>query len=240
MAPTIDTPESRIIHARDLPPERPFYSEELLANRVAADRRRAAAMVLDHDTVAGMTLRAITPRSYSMLCVIGSPFLAGAPGGVADVRNYVWLHSPDFTVDPRRADGARAKVMAELERNILPPWLRWRYSRRRVHDLTAAGYAIASAKIGEIFEETFADGPAPGNGGPRVGASLEAQFLEIFAQWPRWPLETPVSFTPLRKLYQLLRCANGGDFDSREADIIAEELARDNAPAIAARKNQET
>lgn len=235
MLPTSSAPQPRVVRQEDLEPARPFYCEDLLFLQAANDRRRAAAMVVEHDTVAGLRLQPITPRSYSMLLALGSPFAYRQPGGAADVRNYVWLHCSRFTMDPTRSDSEREKALAALERNILPAWHRWRYSRRKQHDIRATGYAVAAARIAEILEETFADAPAPGRGGPAVGASLEAQFLEVFAQWPTWPLPTSVSSTPLRKLYQLLRAMNGGDFNNNEADLIAEELRRDNLPAMAAR-----
>jgi hypothetical protein len=220
----------------NLPDSRPFYSTELLIARAQTTQRRAGAMCMDYDIVAGLQLRAMTPASYSRLTVIGSPFTYRGEASTGDVRNYVWLHSPEFTACPQRAEKARAAVLARLDRNIAPAWQRWRYSRRARHTLIAAGYAIAAAKIAELCEVAFADAPPPGGKGPTVGASLEAQFIDTFASaYHRWPLATSVSDTPLRKLYQLLRCINGGDFDAEEADIIAADLKAENEALAAAR-----
>jgi hypothetical protein len=217
---------------------RPFYSMELLAARAEAAQRRSAAMCMEHDIIAGMYLRPLTPATYSMLTAIGSPFPVKGQAGSGAVRTYVWLHSDLFTTDPRKADRARAKVFAELDRRIAPPWRRWRYSRAGWQTLIAAGYAVAAAKIAEIFEVAFADAPPPGRKGPTVGASLEAQFIDTFAgAYAQWPFPTSISNTPLRKLYQLLRCMNGGDFNPDEAEIIAAELKADNEALAATRAN---
>lgn len=174
-----------------------------------------------------------------MLCAIESPFIYGLSASSADVRTYVWLHSERYTLDPLRSEAARAEVLAELDRNILPRWRCWRLSRAARHTIIAAGYAIAAARIAEGMEIAFAD-DVPGDGtSKRVGAALEAQLLHVFStQYRLWPFSTPISHTPMRKLYQLLRTANGSDFDPAEASAIERELEADNREAIARARAQ--
>ena len=194
-------------------------------------------MVGAWDTVAGMRLHAMTPRTYSRLIVVQSPFLqAGAAIRQADVQGYVWAHSPRFTDDPDAVRIARAGVLAHLHRNLAPRWLRWRYSRAAWHDMTAAAYALAASEIRELVDVAFADAPPQKQDDGRAPvASLEAQFVDMFAERYRvWPLETPIRDTPLRVLYQLIRCQHGTDFDADEARVIAEDLRIRNEAELAA------
>lgn len=89
-------------------------------------------------------------------------------------------------------------------------------------------YAMAGQQIAEILAESFADAPPPTGTGSGVGASLEAQFIDLFAREYGWTPER-TSATPIRQLYQFLRCINRTDFDADEARIIAEDLAAANA-----------
>jgi hypothetical protein len=188
-------------------------------------------MATDTDQVAGIVLSPVTPRTFSRLLAINSPFVrVKAEAGKADVRNYIWIHHPKFTVDPLKRDKAQAEVFAEIQRNIAPSWNRWKYSKQGCQTREAAGYAIAAGMISELMEVAFADNPPPSGSGSSPVASLEAQFVDTFAScYHQWPLETPIRDTPLRVLYQLLRCQNGTDFDADEAAVIAEDLAKLNA-----------
>ena len=217
--------------------DRPYYSDRLLRSRFDTQRRRAAAMCLPDDTVLGITLRPLTPASYSRLFAIGNAFLfGGLEPTVDDIRNYIWFHAPGFTDDPRQAAAAKAGILGQLERYIFPPWLAWRYSRAAQRTRRAAGYALAATKIAEIVNESFADIPPPGPPGPSIGATLEAQFIDVFAREYRWYPER-TSNTPIRQLYQFLRCINRTDFDADEARIIAEDLKVDNEALQRVRSN---
>lgn len=217
----------------DLPPSRLVYSPAQIAARRRADMRRAAAMVDDFDVILGMRFRALTPATYSRLFVIGSPFLAAA-GDVAaraeDVRDYLWIHSPDFQPDGK----GRTEFVRRLLNAIDPAWLRWRRSRAARQSAVACAYALAAVDIRERVEIAFAD-EAPGGGdggGTRIRASLEAALCDAFARAYGWDIERTRN-TPLRKLYQFLGCRDGVDFDKDEAAVIAEELRQANAERLA-------
>jgi hypothetical protein len=212
-----------------LPAERQYYSTRLLVARYQTSRRRAAAMCLPDDLVMGLYLRPITPASFSMLLATGNAFtLAGIEPRIADIRDYIWFHSSGFTTDLTRAKAEKSAVMAKLERHALPPWRAWRYSRASRLSIRSMAYALAGNQIAEIVAESFADAPPPSSGGGGVGASLEAQFIDLFAREYGWEPER-ISATPIRQLYQFLRCINPTDYDADEARIIAEDLAAANA-----------
>jgi hypothetical protein len=207
----------------NLPPSRPFRSIELLAARVCADRRRAAAMVLQWHTVAGQRLRLITPASYSRMVAIGNAFPWRAPPTPADVRDFVWFHAPGFTSDPAEAERRRAGVMRRLERAIAPPWLRWRHSRKSWTIFTTAAWATVGARIAEIVEETFADALPGGESDSRCAASFEAQMIDLFSARYRWDPDRTRQ-TPVCQLLQFMRSADGVDFDATEARLLAAAL----------------
>jgi len=216
-----------------LPAAEPVYSLDQLAARAQTAKRRAAAMVSDWDYVAGLALRPLCPRTYSRLMVVDSPFLRGsAAASRADVRTYCWIHSPTFTESPQNAPAARAELLRQLDDSIDPPWQRWRRSRAARSDLVAAGWAIAASEIAELIEVAFADmPPSKGeNDGRAPVASFEAQMIDVMATaYPVWPLATAIRETPLRILYQLMRCQNGVDYDADEAAVIAADLAARNS-----------
>lgn len=237
--------DGRVIHAL---PSEPIRSDAVLVHRHMQARRRAAAMCTDEDFVLGLRLRAMTPASYSRLFAIGSPFLARSEANQADVRNYVWFHSPEFTTAPELAGKAKEAALARLDMMIASPWMRWRLSRQRLSDHIAAGYAIAIANIREIVTETFADNRGSGKEMARpLPATLEAQMVDGFSsEYARWPFETSISDTPLRKLYQLMRCQGfryGGvraiDEDPEEIRLLGKTIEQEIEEAKAAHVLQE-
>lgn len=221
-----------------LPAAEPVYSPEQLTARRQTARMRAAAMVSDWDSVAGLRIHALTPRTHSRLVALGSPFLYGsAVVTQADVRDYLWAHWPDFA-DDETAGRSRAAFGARVAIALAPPWRRWRHSRTSWGHFVAAGYALAASEIRELVGVAFADSPPPrGDESSAPVASLEAQFVDYFAAlYQQWPLETQVRDTPLRVLYQLMRCQSGIDYDAAEAEIIAEDLRKRNESALAAKQ----
>lgn len=229
-------PTARQLTDEDLPPEQPLHSDGILLARAVANQRRAAAMVADYDRVGGMILNPITPASWSRLVALRSPFTWDGDAEASDVRNYVWFHSPRFTIDPGSAAAAQARVYKEFDARVAFGRQLWLCTPKRRRSWVLSGYELAKAQIATIVEETFADSQPQASTSPRIAASLEASMIDLFArQYATWPFPTPIRDTPLRKLYQLLRCINGGDYEKTEADIIAEELRADNE-ALAAKK----
>ena len=199
---------------------------------------RAAAMVSDWDYVAGLRIHAMTPRTHSRLVAVGSPFLRGdVPIAPADVRDYLWSHWPHFTDNAADAKRRKVRFNARVAMAISPPWRRWRHSRASWAQFVAVGYALAASEIRELVGVAFADSPpSSGENSSAPVASLEAQFIDYFAElYRKWPLETAIRDTPLRVLYQLMRCQSRTDYDAAEAAIIAEDLRQRNEAALAAK-----
>ncbi len=186
-------------------------------------------MVRAFDYVLGVRVRALTPATYSRLVVIDSPFLYGLPAGADAVRDYLWIHAPNFDEEAKN----RAAFFNHWDRVTMPRWARWRYSRARWHDRVAATYALASCEIAELIGIAFADEPPGGEGVTMAGASLEAQFIDVFADAYNWEPERTRT-TPLRVLFQLMATRSRVSYDKAEADVIAEELRAANASKLSA------
>lgn len=220
----------------DLQPEEQYFSPELLIARHQASLRRAAAMVADHDMILGFRFQPLTPASYSRLLLLESPFLWQQPAESADVRDYLWNHWPAFSLEGT----GRESFLRAFEQRMAPSWLRWRYSRPAWTERLAMAYAQTAEKISELMRMAFADDPGNGTksqGGKIVCATLEAQMIDLFAEKYRWEPER-TRRTPLRQLYQFIRCSDRSDYAPEDAAIIAADLAAANAPAIAAAKQK--
>jgi hypothetical protein len=209
-----------------------FYCPALLRSRSESSRRRAAAFGMSHDTVLGVTMRPITPASYSLMHATGSAFLFGKTPEITDVMGYVWFHSLRFTSDPRRVLAEKKRAHRDFYRGMISlPTLLFSLPRRRAR-IISERYAAGALKISEIVDESFADAPPPSNGeSARVNSSLEGQLIDVFAREYGWDPDR-TRHTPLRQLYQLLRCINAHhlgsayiEFDREEASIIAAELS---------------
>ncbi len=210
--------------------DEPYCSPLLISARREAQRRRAAAMVATHDTILSFRFHPLTPASYSRLILIESPFLWQRNPAPSAVRDYLWNHWPQFD----EAGEGRNAFLRAIERRICPPWLSWGFTRDAWEQRRAKGYVVASAQISELVAVAFADLPAPGDGTRRICASLEAQMIELFAARYRWVPERTRT-TPLRQLYQFIRCNDSSDYAAEDAAIIAADLRRENEAAIAAR-----
>lgn len=207
------------VKAFALPDAQPVYSPAQLEARQQATIRRAAAMVRDFDLVLGVRVKAMTPATYSRLVVIGSPFLYRAAAGADAVRDYLWIHAETFDEEARN----RAAFFRDWDRKTMPRWARWRYTRQTWHDRVATTYALAACEIAELVGIAFADEPPGGEGNTMAGASLEAQFIDVFADAYGWTPERTRN-TPLRQLFQLLSARSRTSYDKDEAAVIAEEL----------------
>lgn len=195
--------------------------EKLDHYRRTAALRRAAAFAPVPDYILGLAVRPITPPVYSLLHAIGSPLVCGGAAPLeGDLRNYVWFSSRWFT--PRRWLARWLKPL------VLFP-LTLRLASGDVHRYHAA-LALALFDLRQILDDLFADAPAGGRSLPGSPPTLEAQLINTFATAYRWPPERTRS-TPLRQLFQLLRCLDPEARDSGEAAVIADHLAEKNAAA---------
>lgn len=212
------------------------YAARLAHVRRQAHIRRASACALVPERVLLMPLRPLTPATWSLLVGTDSAFVSGAPAIAADVRNFVLFHSPRFDPDfPRASAWVRFRAHWALERALVPGRARLRSDARA--GVRALRLQQAIAEIRAIVDDTFADVPMPEERAacepPRLAASLEAQFLDLFAaRYPAWPLPQPIRHTPIRILTQLARCIDRAPyFDRGEARLDAAYLAELNPPS---------
>lgn len=205
--------------------ENQLYLPALAEYRRLAAKRRAEAFVPGLDNVCGIPCNPITPQSFTMLLALGSRFVCGGgQPGEGDIRNYLWIHSPEFEPgNSWRIRRKRERVVSKFTALGRKAWLRV-FRAPDIHTYVAA-MAFAINDIARLVEDALADAPASsGIGQKPARATLEAQMIDIFAQAYQWtPKRTRT--TPLRQLYQLIRLINADhNPDAREAEIIGAHL----------------
>lgn len=215
------------------PPSAPLVLPGLSEIRKRAALRRSAAFCPGLDYVLGIPCRPISPATYSMLHSTGSRFLHGGEPMEGCIRNYLWFHSPQFVpADHPHAKRIRRRALAPFMRVLVGPWLaRFAIRRLQPHRYTVV-LALAATDIAAHLEEAFIDAPE-GSGKPGAPvAGLEAQLVDLFAREYGWqPKQT--SATPMRQIFQLVRCikAHNGDEinDAAESALLAAHLRAKNA-----------
>lgn len=207
-------------------PDQHSLSASLAAYHAGAAQRRACATVPGPDYVLGLPVRPLTAPSYTRLAAIASPFLTGETAHEGDIRNYLWFHSRLFTTTPWLARPLRWLALLRFSAQL--------HRRGRRDETYAAGIlALARADIRAGLEAALADAPAGDDKGDPPGATLEIQLIHLFTRDARWPLAR-VRRTPLRILFQYLRCMNPGP-DRGELAVKAAHLRARNA-ALAAQR----
>ena len=186
--------------------------------REATISRRARAFIDCPDTVAGMTVRPITPRTWTMMHATGNRLICGGQPMEGDIRNYLWFHSPLFTQS--RFLARPMKWLALLGFSAV-------LHRRRGYDWYAATLALVGAQLAGIVQEAVADAPKGGGEGS-PGPCLEAQITHVLSSAYHWPVEQ-IRALPLRHAFQLIRCINPDDDDEAERSIRFAHLRKRNA-----------
>jgi hypothetical protein len=219
-------------------PDQRLYLPELFAVRARANQRRALAFTDLPLSVLGVRIRPLTPRSWSMLLAIDSPFARGGTVDGIHVLDFLWIHSPVYR--STAATGWRlAKAWA-----LLPAL--WRLARP-VHralglggnaDLALAALALATVEIRDLVAEAFADAPDRKAKPAAPVATLEAFLVHEFATEYGWAPDA-VAAMPLARLIQLHKClrlSRGEEpTDAEENEVLAAHLKKRNAAAVAAR-----
>lgn len=173
--------------------------------RAARSRERATAMLPVPDRVLGFPVLPLTPASLSRLTATANPLITGGPVREAHLCDYLWFHSPLYCDDTHPRFAARyRRATAILRHAALPRWRRWLGQTPGPNQLGAA-LALAQADIVALITAAFADAPAPGGSASPPIATLEAQMIHRFCTAYGWPPER-TSATPLRVLFQLIRC----------------------------------
>jgi hypothetical protein len=198
-------------------------------HRAATSARRARAFVDCPDSVLGLNVQPITPRTWTMLQAIGSRLLANETPLEGDVRNYFWFHSRLFRL--------ASALPAPLSR-VLKWFALLRFSvvlhRRRDVDWYCATIATAANEIRGIISDALADAPRSGRS-CAPGPCLEAQLIHFAASAYGWTPERTRAM-PLRHLIQLVRSAAPADEDDEsERQIRFAHLRQRNAELAAVR-----
>lgn len=211
---------------------------EALQHAIAAYRsevsaRRARAFIDCPDTVLGLSLRPVTPPTWTMLQAIGSRLLTADTPLEGDVRNYLWFHSRLFALSTAlRPPPSAVRLFKWLA--LLP--FSARLHQRRDIDWYAATLATAINEIRGLLSDALADAPR-GDRACSPGPCLEAQLIHFCAVQYGWsPAQTRA--TPLRQLMQYVRAATPTDDDEGERDIRFAHLRQRNAELQAAKNPQ--
>lgn len=212
---------------------------KLITYREAASRRRAEAFCDAPDYVLGQEVRPLTPRTFSMLVAVGSHFVVGGRATEGDVRNYLWFHSPAWCHSGVNGWArSKARVLRPLLCELAPRRVRWLGFQLDL-DCYSAALALAIADIRRLIDDAFADCPAGRSGGAAI-ATVEAEMINVFAREYCWPMERTRN-TPLRQLFQLLRCvraSHGDDIGDRgEQEILAAHLRKRQAAILEGMEN---
>jgi len=175
------------------------------AEAVQHERRARGFVYLSPVTdLCGIRVRHMTPRDLALLEQHGNPFLYGGAGDFADAAQFI---------------GVLREDKADLQDTLAVL-------------LTLELQAVAD-EIGEYVTLTFMDAPTGGANDSTPIASGAAWMEYRFACEPfRWDCERTMA-TPLRRLYQLVRCwrKDSGEIvaNSLSGGINAEHLAQTQA-----------
>jgi hypothetical protein len=155
------------------------------ATAVASERKdRAEAVLALPELIAGVRVEALTPRRLEWLRACGNPFICGGECPVAAIPEFIWHIIKDFRFgdDERR----RAFLAAVIDLN--------EYEAREGID----------AYLDRAFLDAPSGSDSVGYYAPTVG--LYNVLNEYFPS-AGWSLATVLD-TPLRVIYQLIKCAD--------------------------------
>jgi hypothetical protein len=206
--------------------------------RESAARRRAEAFCDAPEYVFGIEVKPLTPATFSMLLATGNRFLSSDAPGEADIRNYLWFHSPLYAHCGVRTWPLRKRwALRRFTRHCAQPWRRWLGLQPSVAHYGAT-LLMAATDIRGLINAAFADAaPASGSASAPI-ATLEGQLIHLFAQTYQWAPER-TRRTPLRQLFQLHRLIRSGSGDevrdATEEHMLAAHLRRRQSALDAAR-----
>lgn len=143
---------------------------------------RAEAYLGNPSVCAGVRVHQMTPRSYNLLMVLDSPWVNGGEIGAAAAIQFLFTLSIDF-------------------KDFGLPWFVSHYAkfiRKKGYD-----WEYVCDCIGEFVETTFLDAPTGKETTPYACSTawLELHMYKLMG----WHSDRTLD-TPLRRIYQLLRC----------------------------------
>lgn len=164
------------------------------AEAVAREQQlREEAYLNAPSNICGVRVKQITPRLLGLLNVIQSPWTFGGQVTPGASIQFLWTLANDFT---DRSDEMRDWFTVNFVRRITEKEWDWEY----VFD-----------SIGEFVDDTFMDAPTGGTESTPYASTTA--WLEVrMRKFMGWDSETTLN-TPLRRIYQLLRCEQIMDGD---------------------------
>lgn len=211
--------------------------QQIQEYRAEAAQRRAEAFCDAPEYVLGTRVLPMTPRTYSMLCAIRSPFLVGGDKREGDVRNYLWFHSRLYgNCDAWLWRARKWWALDGLTTALTRPVHRWLGLPHGV-DHYCAALVLAIGEIETIVYESLADLTCGDDRARAAGATLEAQLCHVFQKEYGWPPEKTRNM-PLKRLAQYWRSMNPDAEDAGERRLIREHLERRNAELAAEAKKE--
>lgn len=156
------------------------------------------------ETVCGEPIRSITPYSLAVLSAIRTPFLSGGDITPSVVAQFIWALHCDYSATS---------------------WWKRRQLRKRLAKLTLEQCAL---EIFAFIDLTFMDRPQGGKEEKPIASSI-AWLVYRFRHEPWGLKERETSHTPLRKLYQELRCweRENAEVPANKSDIKKAEWVGD-------------
>lgn len=133
------------------------------------------------EIVCGEPIRNITPRSLALLSAMRTPFLSGGSITAPVVAQFIWALHRDYSV---------------------ASWWKRRQLRKR---LARIPIEQCATEIFAFLDLTFMDRPTGGKEEKPIASNI-AWIVYRFRHEPWRMSERETSNTPLRKLYQELRC----------------------------------
>lgn len=173
------------------------------------------------EVVCGEWINNITPRLFVILTALKSPFIYDQPGDKDEVAQFLWTLHTEYTHDPFKRDKPRKSLCDRL---------------------AYLDIDNCNSEITEFMEATLLDAP---DGPDRIPvASAPAWLIYRFRRDPFRMSKEETMETPLRELYQELRCDdkyNGEVVKNKLSDgIRGAWLDSLNTPEmIAARRKEE-
>ncbi len=188
-----------------------------LPEALADERRLREEIYLDGcHWLCGIPLRQITPFLLARLFYVRTPFIGGGEVDRAAIGQFLWALHRDYCSPKWSWRGRNAQRNAFLR------------SLRK-----ADRWAELEDGIDAFLDATFLDAPYGGdvNQTPYVCSIAWIEYRMACEPF-RWPSERTMH-TPLRRLYQLMRCyalENGGILYNRKSDAVKDSWLRQNQP----------
>lgn len=163
--------------------------------------------------VCGIPLAQITPSIFARLLLIRTPFIGGGDVTPGAIGHFLWACHRDFSLPSKGFLG----------------WWRHRQRDRFLASLKRLDFAELEAGIDEFLDATFLDMPQGGvrDSTPYVCGVAWMEYRMALDPF-RWDSARTLD-TPLRRIYQLIRChdaAQGQPLFNKFSDAVKDKFLR--------------